>query len=182
MSRLFGLLCFFAAAVGCRPASVMPTPEEPDIPKPPTDEQTVSVAFLKTLWRGAPTLITGEYRIAGAVVSSDREGNFYKTLVVDDGTAGIEVVLDEEQIFKRFMIHSRVTVRCNGLWLGSRGGTLQLGAEPFEDFQTQRLPRNEIAERLFPDNEFYGEVLPASLSFSELGGQWISRSRQVARR
>jgi hypothetical protein len=157
--------------------SVIPPPDGPDdpnIPKPPGGEQTVSISFLKTLYKGAPVLITGEYRIAGAVVSDDGKGNFYQTLVVDDGTAGIEVRLDEEQIFKEFRIHSRVTVRCNGLWLGSYGGTLQLGAEPFGDFQTRPLPPGDIAEHIFADDEFYGEVKARTLKFSELSGRHIS--------
>jgi hypothetical protein len=162
--------------VACRPASVIPfdDPGEPEIPGPPEEEETVSIAFLKTLYNGAPVRITGEWRISGAVVSSDREGNFYKTLVIADGTGGIEVRLDMEEIFKRFMIHTRATVRCNGLWLGSYGGTLQLGAEPFDDYQTQNLSEIEIAEHLQSDEEFYGEVRARTLTFGELSLDDIS--------
>jgi hypothetical protein len=149
-------------------------PDDPNIPKPPGEEQTVSIAFLKTLYNNAPVRITGEYRIAGAVVSDDRRGNFYKTLVLDDGTGGIEVRLDMEEIFKEFWIHSRVTVRCNGLWLGSYGGTLQLGAEPCDDFQTRPLPPVAIAEHLFVDKEHYGEVKPFALTFGELSQRHVS--------
>ncbi len=171
---LFSLLTLLAA---CRPASVIPPPDgpsDPEIPKPPGEEQTVSVAYLKTLYNGAPVKITGEWRISGAVVSSDREGNFYKTLVLADDTGGIDVRLDMEEIFKRFMIHTRATVRCNGLWLGSYGGTLQLGAEPFGDYQTQNLSETEIAEHLQTDEEFYGEVRARTLTFGELSHDHIS--------
>jgi hypothetical protein len=147
---------------------------DPNIPTPPGEAKTVSIAYLKTLYNGAPLLIRGEYRISGAVVSDDRRGNFYKTLVLDDGTAGIEIRLDMEEIFKRFMIHSRATVRCNGLWLGSYGGALQLGAEPFEDYQTRPLPETAIAEHLATDDEFYGEVRPKTLTFGELSVKHIS--------
>ncbi len=165
-----------AVLFGCRPASTVPPPEGPGIPgiPGPGDEKTVSIALLRTLYNGAPVLLTDEILISGAVVSSDREGNFYKTLVLDDGTAGIEVRLDVEEIFKRFMIHTRVGVRCNGLWLGSYGGTLQLGAAPFDDSQTRPLPAAAVAEHLFPDETFYGEVLPATLSFGEISQRRIS--------
>ncbi len=156
---------------GCRPASVIPPsgdPDNPGIPKPPGEEQTVSVAYLKSLYNGAPVRITGEWRISGAVVSDDRHGNFYHTLVMNDDTGGIEVRLDMDEIFKRFWIHSRVTVRCNGLWIGSYGGSLQLGAEPFGDYQTQPLPGTAIAEHIAIDREHYGEVLPRTLTFGEL--------------
>ena len=169
-------LLALAALAGCRPASVIPSSDDPDDPNipGPRGEQTVSIAFLKTLYNGAPVRITGEYRISGAVISDDGEGNFHKTLVLDDGTGGIEIRLDMEEIFKTFMIHTRVAVRCNGLWLGSYGGTLQIGAEPFEDFQTQPLSEVETAEHLYGDNEFYGEVRAHTLTFGELSQRRIS--------
>lgn len=161
--------------VACSPDSVIPVPDDDaGRPAPPDSGQSVSVALLKTLYKGAPLLITGEYRISGVVVSSDNQGNFYKTLVVEDDTGGIEVKIDMEDIFKRFNIFSRVTVRCNGLWLGSYGGTLQLGAEPFGDYQTQYLDEASAAEYIVADREFYGEVLPRELSFTELDPRRIS--------
>jgi hypothetical protein len=165
------------ALAACTPASVIPTPDDGDngdIPSP-GNEQTISIASLKTLYTGAPTLITREVRIAGAVVSDDRQGNFYKTLVLDDGTAGIEVRVDMEDIFKTFAIHSRASVRCNGLWIGSYGGVLQLGAEPWGELATQPLSPVEVAEHIFADTVFYGEVRPSTLTFGELSARWVSR-------
>jgi len=160
----------------CRPVSVIPAGGDPLIPTPPSGEvgETVSIAYLKTLYNGAPRLITEEILIAGAVVSDDRQGNFYHTLVVADDTGGIEVRMDVEQIFKRYMIHTRATVRCNGLWLGSYGGTLSLGAEPLGDFQTSPLSAVETAEHVTSDNGFYGEVRPRVLTFNDLSLKYIS--------
>jgi hypothetical protein len=155
--------------VACNPQSVIPNPDNPSI-----KEGAVSIAYLKTLYTGAPTEITGELHIAGRVVSSDVRGNFYKTLVLDDGTGGIEVKLDLEQIFKRFMIHTLVDVRCNGLWLGSSGGTLQLGAEPYDDFQTQYIPEGDIPLHLASDSSFTDEVLPRELTIGMLSAGDIS--------
>ncbi len=167
------LISLSLALCACRPVSVIPPGGGSEIPGP-GDEKTVSIAFLKTLYNGAPLHLTGEYRISGAVVSDDRQGNFHKTLVLDDGTAGIEVRVDVEQIFKTFRIHSRAAVRCNGLWLGSYGGTLQLGAEPFGDFQTQPLAESAVAEHIFADNEFYGEIKARTLNFSQLSQRDVS--------
>ncbi|MDR1671626.1 MAG: DUF5689 domain-containing protein [Alistipes sp.] len=167
------ILIFSLLLVACRPASVIPTSGDGGIPGP-GDEKTVSIAFLKTLYTGAPTRIDNELRISGAVVSDDRQGNFHKTLVLDDGTAGIEVRVDIDEIFKTFMIHTRATVRCNGLWIGSYGGTLQLGAEPFDNRQTQPLSEVEVAEHIAADNVVYGEVKPATLTFNELSPRRVS--------
>ena len=157
-------------AAACREKSVIP--DGTGYPA----EETVSIAFLKTLYKGAPVRIVGEYRISGNVVSSDAQGNFYKTLVLDDGTSGIEVKLDMEQIFKTFGIHGRVMVRCNGLWLGSYGGTLQLGDEPYEGYQTQYIPKTAIAGHLLRDNEFHEEVFPRKLTVAQIVPTYISTS------
>lgn len=163
------LLCVIGLfGVGaCRRPSDVPGPGE-------GGEELVSIAYLKTLYNGAPMQITSELRIEGVVVSSDDQGNFYHTLVLDDGTGGIEVKLGMDQIFKQFWLHSRARVRCNGLWLGSYGGTLQLGTQSFGDYETEPLDQTEIAEHLAIDLEFHGELLPQVLTFSELSVRHIS--------
>ena len=171
MKRIF--IFSVLVLVACRPASVVPEPGDGHIPGE-VDEQTVSIAFLKTLYNGAPVRITGEYLISGAVVSNDYQGNFYKTLVVEDNTGGIEIKLDVEDISGLFWVYSRVTVRCNGLWLGSYGGTLQLGTEPYGDFETQFIPEGSIADYFVNDRSSYGEVRPRLLDISELSLRDIS--------
>jgi hypothetical protein len=172
MKRIF-LISLVVALAACRPVSVIPPGNGGGIPGP-EGGTAVSIALLKTLYNGAPLLLTGEYLVTGTVVSDDRQGNFYNTLVVDDGTGGIEIRMAVEEIFKRFQIHSRATVRTSGLWLGSYGGTLQLGAEPYDDYQTQLLSETAVAEHIFPDNEFYGEVIPRTLTFGELAQRYVS--------
>lgn len=118
----------------------------------------MSIAYLKTLYSGAPTQITKELRISGGLISSDIEGNFYQTMVLYDGTGGIELRVAIDQIFRRFTLNSHVTVRCTGLWLGSYGGTLQLGAGPYQTFETQPLNEEQIAEHITYDSRSYGEI------------------------
>lgn len=140
----------------------------------PAGDAAVSIAYLKTLWKGAPVKITGELRISGNVVSSDAAGNFYKTLVIDDGTGGIELKLDLEEIFRHYLIRSRVEVRCNGLWLGSYGGTLQLGAEPWDDLQAQYIPEPEIPLHCFAAGVPAEPVVPRQLDFRSIAPSHIS--------
>ncbi len=168
---IFSLLVLFS----CSPSSTVPgSGKGPGGGHGREDERVVSVAYLKTLYTGAPTLITSELYIDGTVISSDDQGNFYHTLVLEDATGGIEVKLGMDQIFKLFRLHSLVQIRCNGLWLGSYGGTLQLGSQPFEDYETEPLSETQIAEHLVGDNTFYGEVIPRTLTFSELSLRHVS--------
>lgn len=136
--------------------------------------QEISIAYLNTLYSGAPTQIDGEFWISGQVVSSDRWGNFYHTLVIEDDTGGIEILLDTKQIFKIFEQFSLVRVRCNGLWLGSNGGTLQLGDRPGDGYQTGPLPIGLIAEHLIRDGSAPVEKTPRILTFSQMEPRHIS--------
>lgn len=172
MKRILLISTLLLAA--CAPMSKAPLAGEEDGEDKSGEERTVSIAYLKTLYKGAPVRVAEEIIVAGRVVSSDVKGNFYKTLVIDDPTGGIELRIDLEQVFKHFMVHTRVVVRCNGLWLGSYGGTLQLGTEPYEGWQTQHIPESEIPLHIQTDEEFNAEVLPHRLGFDEIAPEYIA--------
>lgn len=173
MKRILFISLLLMAA--CSPASEIPDPGT-EIPggSVPGTTGTVSIAYLKTLYKGAPVRITQELRISGNVVSTDVKGNFYKTLVLDDGTGGIEIKLDLEEIFKHFIFQTRADVRCNGLWLGSYGGTLQLGAEPYEGWQTQYIPEPEIPLHCWQGKVPPKEIPACRLDFHSITPQHIS--------
>ncbi len=136
--------------------------------------QEVSIAYLKSLHTGAPTRIESEISIVGRVISSDRHGNFSGTLVIEDPTGGIEIKLDVQQIFKIFEQFRLVRVRCNGLWIGSRGGTLQLGSQPVSGYETGFLSAAQTAEHLMLDPTMSTEISSRILTFSQLEPRHIS--------
>ncbi len=65
--------------------------------------------------------------ITGIVIANDATDNFYKTIVVQDSTAGISVRLDGFGLAADYPLGMRVFLRLNGLWMGAYGGMLQLG-------------------------------------------------------
>ena len=104
----------------------------------------VSVGYLKSHYRGYPYTFAESYRIRGRVVSSDRSGNYRKTLAVLDGTGAIEVKLDGERLFETYGMGCTVEVSCNGLTLGSYGGGLQLGTAPSQGYETGYVDEADI--------------------------------------
>lgn len=66
--------------------------------------------------------------IEGIVVSDDKTGNFYKTIVIQDATGGLEVKLDKTTLYNEYPRGKRVVVYCNNLYLGNYGGIVQLGS------------------------------------------------------
>lgn len=79
--------------------------------------------------------------IKGKVISSDRQGNIYKSLFIDDGTAGIELKL-YNGLYLDFMLDLEtmksqwVYVRLDGLFLGNYRMMLSIGGSPSDGINT----------------------------------------------
>ncbi len=110
-----------------------------DAIKPSTDTTSMkantTIADLKSMFTGGLVRLedTTFYQrdsiiIEGVVTSDDEAGNFYKTIVIQDSTAGIEVKLEKTTLFRDYKRGQRVVIYCNGLYLGDYGGLIQLGS------------------------------------------------------
>lgn len=81
--------------------------------------------------------IVGDYYIKGKVISSDEQGNIYKSLHIFDGTAAIELKLTNG-LFTEFPCDLKtrkscwVYVRLTGLYMGSFRMMLSIGDVPTE--------------------------------------------------
>lgn len=118
-------------------------------PIAPEDDSTAlqantTIAELKSLYAGDLIQLnsTSLYQrdsilIEGIVISDDRKGNFYKTIVIQDETGGIEVKLDKTTLYNDYPRGQRVLIYCNNLYLGEYGGLTQLGSIFTEDGITQ---------------------------------------------
>lgn len=78
------------------------------IDEPPIDTvdpmlPTTSIADLKALFvSGTPITVADDITISGIVVADDKSGNYYKTIIIDDGTAGLPVLIDRSGLYNDF--------------------------------------------------------------------------------
>ncbi len=105
-----------------------------DFDNPPqlTDEldftANSSIAELKSYYvSGQFVTIPADLRIHAVVVADDRSGNFYKTIVIQDSTGGIELKINQTGIYSSFPIGMKVGIKCKGLTLGDYNGLIQIG-------------------------------------------------------
>jgi len=116
--------------------------------QPSTDstslKRNTKIAELKSAYIGKLTKLTDttfydrdSIIIEGIVVSDDKEGNFYKTIVIQDETGGIEVKLEKTTLYNDYKRGQRVVIYCNNLYLGDYGGLIQLGSPYTENGYTQ---------------------------------------------
>lgn len=71
--------------------------------------------------------ITEDWIIRGVVTGDDKTGNFYKTIVIEDETAGISIRIDMTNFYVDYPVGRRVFVKLKGLYLADYGDLLQLG-------------------------------------------------------
>ncbi|HRP88817.1 MAG TPA: DUF5689 domain-containing protein [Edaphocola sp.] len=98
------------------------------------------------------TKITEDVTISGVVVMDDRSGNYYKKFVIQDTTGGIEINIDQNNIYNDYPIGRKVYVKCKGLTLAAYGGMKQLGYGIDERSSVVAIPFNMADEYIIKAN------------------------------
>ena len=124
-------------------------------------EPTMTLADFKALYTGSPTEITdASIVLEGKIISSDRSGNVYRTLYIEDSTAGLEVKIGKTGLYNDYKLGQTLYVKPQGLYLGTYGGSVQLGARSYEDrYETSWIDVQALIDRTIFRGEF-GEPLP----------------------
>ena len=78
---------------------------------------------------GKSYTVTDNYVIKGKVISSDKDGNIYRTMYVQDETGAIEVKLGVTTSYNIFPVGQTVYVKCQNLIIGNYRYMLSLGIE-----------------------------------------------------
>lgn len=126
---------FFGAAVVAATAFTISSCVKKDFDTPPDTsnydpqlEVTHTIAELKAMPMNSPLDTNGV--IAGIVVMDDRSGNYYKKIVIQDSTGGIEILIDQNNLYNDFPVGRKIYVKFKGLYLGEYGQNKQLGYTP----------------------------------------------------
>ena len=65
--------------------------------------------------------------ISGQVVSSDRDGNIFREMFIQDETGGLRIRVGRSGLYNFYPLGQHVYVRVQGLTIGNNNGTLELG-------------------------------------------------------
>lgn len=132
-----------------------------------------TVAYLKSLCdRKVSVQVTQDIVIRGFITANDLYGEFYKTLVVEDASGGIQIAADRASLNEEYPFGSIATVRCNGLTLYNYGGKIQLGTTPDEN-GAGRIPGTELSRYIRAEPPGGERHRATRLSFSEVSAQHI---------
>ena len=137
----------------------------------PNIEATSTIQELKALYTGGLTPIDTNIVIKGTVIANDKSGNYYKTIVIQDSTAGIEISLDAYELHNLYHVGDLIYVKCQGLFLGTYGGQIKLGS----DYQGSV---GRIEEPLIEDYLIKSDggipIIPKELNLSAINGNLVN--------
>ena len=111
-----------------------------DFDTPPADPGTSDLVANTTIADLKADLVAGQFEeitedliIEAIVVADDESGNFFRQLIIQDNTGGIELRINVNDLYNDYPIGRKIFVKCQGLWLGDFAGKPQMGAGIFVD-------------------------------------------------
>ncbi len=115
--------------------------------------------------------ITDEVILGAVVISNDEAGNFFKQLVIQDASGGIEMRVDISDLHNLYPVGRKVYVKAKGLWIGDYNGLIQLGAgvgtTPSGDPELLRIPEAIFNTVVIPAT-FGNTVVPKLVTIGSL--------------
>ncbi len=144
----------------------------------------VTISDLKSRFNSgdAPLLIEKDDVVKGYVVSSDRTGNFFQEIYIQDApenpVAGIKVVLNLRSSYTKFNIGREVYIHLNGLYLGetnSRDGVTAIGGKIKVDDpdEIDEITENQIDNHILRSSSTE-TIVPKKIRVSEISNGFVS--------
>lgn len=169
-----GLLCgavLSLLAAGCyddagTPATTIGTPPA-----------TTTLAELRRLYAGRTFRIESDVFVRGRVVTSDRAGNFYRTLVIEEEGAAAELMAGIDGLHNVYPEGCELTVGLRDLALGENNGVLQIGRLPEagSGYATDYIGSRAALDGHVFRGDTYAAFRPAVYAVGELKSEMAGR-------
>ncbi|WP_272150568.1 DUF5689 domain-containing protein [Tenacibaculum aiptasiae] len=118
-----------------------------------------------------------EINTYGYVISNDRAGNFYKTLIIQDKienpTIGLEVRIDATNLNAMYNVGRKVYIKLNGLALSKYFTTFQIGVKNAAGNGTDRIKDTDFVDYIDRSSEI-AELVPTNLKIGEITDNHIN--------
>ncbi len=138
-----------------------------------------TIAEVKALAKEELYRIKEDLIIEGYVISSDKTGNFFGTVHLQDknGENGIQLHLDSYDLYLFYDSGTKVFVKLKGLYIENKDGIVKLGGKyqsPFGGDSVGRLPKNEFQTHLFAACDEISEIIPKVFSVLSLSDKELN--------
>ena len=130
---------------------------------------TNSISQIKEMYNFGGTKFEDEIVIEGYVVSSDKTGNIYKSLSIQDKpenpTAAIKISIDQTNIYTKYEVGRKIFIKLKGLAIDYSYGSLQIGK--FSSSELSGISPFEVDNYIFRSCKI-AEIIPKKVQISEL--------------
>ena len=174
--RYWGYILLLITLIGCHKVTDKFVIEG-DIP-----ERTNSIATLRELIVGVGgETIKDDVVVVGRVTSSDSEDNFYGSLVVEDESGAVEVVVGTSNLAATYPEGLNVALRLRGCYADYSRGVLQVGSEApkYEYFRVGNLASPERVESVILRSSDVAPITPEIVDIADLDGSMCGRLVEV---
>ena len=128
-----------------------------------------TIAELKQMYNGKPVKISKSCVIKGQVTTSDQVGNLYKSLYIQDETAGIEVKIGKNGLYNEYKLGQWIYVDCTDLTIGDYNGMINLGYDdPTNKYETSYMEHAYIIDSHVFKGEYDEPVKPVVVKEADL--------------
>ena len=166
--KIVGILLLISLFLGCVKDQDFSTPTVECIESTITVTNTIQQVKDMYTYGGARAIDT-DVIIEGYVVSSDKSGNIYKTLSIQDKpenpSSAIKLSIDQSNLYTKFEIGRKIYVKLKGLAVGYSFGSIQIGQ--VVGGELSRISAFEVDKHIVRSCEV-ANVIPKKVSISEL--------------
>ena len=136
-----------------------------------------SLTEISELYQGSLLKFEEDITTFGYVVSSDKKGNFYKTISIQDSpenpTIGFEILIDDFNLNARYIIGRKIFIKLKGLFLSKKNDAFQIGVENTFRNGVDRISTNDYVHFIDRASEI-ATILPTEIKIAELSNLHIN--------
>jgi hypothetical protein len=118
---------------------------------------------------GGPKVIDTDVIMEGYVVSSDKSGNIYKAISIQDKpenpTTAIKISMDETNLYTKYEVGRKIYIKLKGLAVGYSFGSIQIGQA--QGTELGRISAFEINNHIFRSCEV-ATIIPKKVAIADL--------------
>jgi len=157
--------------------------DTPDVGTEP-EAATIRIGDLRKMLREEPLTVVEPIVLRGRVTTSDREGNFYHSFLIDDGSGAAEICASISNLHTIYPPGAPVSVNVQNCAAALRNGVVQIGTIPdsYDDYAVGYIGSRQLLDRIVRcGSQAPLAVVPLERSVSDLSEEECGRLVRIAR-
>ncbi|MDO6743067.1 DUF5689 domain-containing protein [Tenacibaculum soleae] len=130
-----------------------------------------SLSEIAQLYQGRLIKFEEDITTFGYVISNDKAGNFYKSIIIQDApenpSVGFEILIDDFNLNARYAIGRKIFINLKGLFLNKKNDAYQIGVENTFRNGVDRIGPNDYVHYIDRTSEI-ATIVPIELTTTQI--------------